>query len=180
MRSVWLEARWTSGKSMVVMIDLYQPSLAEKDLTLNFHRTGPVKINADAGLIHRMISNLFDNEVTHLPIGRSVTIDLRVEDSAIFLLKTMAQVSHPRSSSIYLSAERREGTRGATVLDWRLSMPSRERMVVLLLRPTARREGPGSPLVCRSPSISPGSRRGPKSPSDSESNRLIAFSATGA
>jgi len=70
-------------EAMVAMIDLYQPSLAEKDLTLNFHSTGPVKINADASLIHRMISNLFDNEVTHLPIGRSVTVDLRVEDSAI-------------------------------------------------------------------------------------------------
>jgi signal transduction histidine kinase len=74
-------------QALVSMIDLYQPSLAEKDLTLNFHRTGPVKINADVGLIHRMISNVFDNEVTHLPNGCSVTVDLRMEESAILIIQ---------------------------------------------------------------------------------------------
>jgi signal transduction histidine kinase len=69
------------------MIDLYQPSMAEKDLTIEFHRPGPVVINADAALIHRMISNLFDNEVTHLPAGSSVTIDLRIKDSAALVIE---------------------------------------------------------------------------------------------
>ncbi len=69
------------------MIDLYLPSLTEKDLILNFNRSGPVKINADAGLIHRMISNLFDNEVTHLPVGCTIGIELQVAESAIFIVE---------------------------------------------------------------------------------------------
>jgi signal transduction histidine kinase len=74
-------------EALVSMIDLYQPSLAEKDLTLNFHHTGPVRISADAGMIHRMISNLFDNEVTHLPKGCAITVDLHAAESAIFIIE---------------------------------------------------------------------------------------------
>jgi signal transduction histidine kinase len=74
-------------EALVSMIDLYQPSMAENDITLDFHHAGPVKISADVGLIHRMISNLFDNEVTHLPTGCRVMVDLRSEDSAKLILQ---------------------------------------------------------------------------------------------
>ena len=46
-RSGWLESKFDLEEALISMIDLYQPTLAEKDLTLNFHRAGPVKINAD-------------------------------------------------------------------------------------------------------------------------------------
>jgi signal transduction histidine kinase len=68
-------------ETLLSMIDLYEPSMAEKHMSVEFHRSGPVKISADAGLIHRMISNLFDNEITHLPPGCMVTIRLQVTDS---------------------------------------------------------------------------------------------------
>ncbi len=74
-------------EALASMIDLYQPSMAEKDITLDFHHAGPVRISADVGLIHRMISNLFDNEVTHLPTGCRVMVDLCLEDSARLIVQ---------------------------------------------------------------------------------------------
>jgi signal transduction histidine kinase len=74
-------------EALVSMIDLYQPSMSEKDLTLDFHHAGPVRVSADMGLIHRMISNLFDNEVTHLPTGCRVTVGVRAEQSACLIVE---------------------------------------------------------------------------------------------
>src|SRR5579863_3752286 len=74
-------------KVLVSMIGLYHPSMADKDLRIDFRRTGPVKINADAALIHRMISNLFDNEESHLPAGCHITIDLRMTDFATLIIE---------------------------------------------------------------------------------------------
>ncbi len=59
------------------MIDLYEPSMSERGLQLRFQSEGSLKILADAGLIHRMIANLFDNELKHLTSGCSVTVQLR-------------------------------------------------------------------------------------------------------
>jgi signal transduction histidine kinase len=60
-----------------VMIDLYEPSMAERGLQIRLHGMGPLWIDADAALIHRMIANLFDNEIKHLPAQRTVTVTLR-------------------------------------------------------------------------------------------------------
>ena len=67
------------------MIDLFEPSMAEKGLQIRLRSAGPVKIDADAGLIHRMISNLFDNELNHLPAACTVTIRLQDTDGAVSL-----------------------------------------------------------------------------------------------
>jgi signal transduction histidine kinase len=68
------------------MVDLYEPSLAErgiKVLLLSEARDrGPIRIVGDAGLLHRMAANLFDNEVRHLPEGSAVTIRLEAEENA--------------------------------------------------------------------------------------------------
>ena len=69
-----------------VMIDLYEPSMSEKDLHVTLRLGGPLKIVADAALIHRMIANLFDNELKHLPTGCSVTIRLQALDGAASLV----------------------------------------------------------------------------------------------
>jgi signal transduction histidine kinase len=68
-----------------VMIDLYEPSMSEKGMQISLRSTGPVKITADAGLIHRMIANLFDNELKHVPNGCTVGIQLRVEEDRALL-----------------------------------------------------------------------------------------------
>lgn len=71
---------------LLVMIDLYHPSMAEKGITLNFPRSGPVRFISDAGLIHRMMSNLLDNALAHLPARCTVGIHLRSENDLIILV----------------------------------------------------------------------------------------------
>ena len=68
------------------MIDLYEPSMSERGLQIALHSAGTLKISADASLIHRMIANLFDNELKHLPAACTVTIKLQTEDNAAVLM----------------------------------------------------------------------------------------------
>jgi signal transduction histidine kinase len=63
-----------------IMIDLYEPSMAEKGLQIKLRSAGPVTIDADAALVHRMIANLFDNELKHLPASCTVTVRLEAVD----------------------------------------------------------------------------------------------------
>jgi len=72
-------------ESLRAMIDLYEPSMVEKGLQIRLRSSGPVKIEADAGLIHRMISNLFDNELKHLPAASTVMIQLQAADGNALL-----------------------------------------------------------------------------------------------
>jgi len=69
-----------------VMIDLYEPSMAERGLQIKFQSAGSVTIEADSALIHRMIANLFDNGLNHLPAACTVTIRLQVEDDLVSLI----------------------------------------------------------------------------------------------
>jgi signal transduction histidine kinase len=59
-----------------VMVDLYEPSMSEKGLRVQLRSAGPVKVMADAALLHRVIANLLDNEVKHLPASCTVSIGL--------------------------------------------------------------------------------------------------------
>ena len=68
------------------MIDLYEPSMSDKTLRVSLTSGGPLKIVADAALIHRMIANLFDNELKHLPAGCSVSIRLEPKNGAASLV----------------------------------------------------------------------------------------------
>ncbi len=69
-----------------VMIDLYEPSMFERNQTIALLSSGPLKIVGDAALVHRMMANLFDNEVKHLPASSTVTISLNSEDDAALLV----------------------------------------------------------------------------------------------
>jgi signal transduction histidine kinase len=69
-----------------IMIDLYEPSMSEKGLQISLQSGGPLTIEADAALIHRMIANLFDNELKHLPPACSVTIRLGIEEDSASLI----------------------------------------------------------------------------------------------
>ena len=69
-----------------IMIDLYEPSMSEKGLQIRLQSGGPLTIGADAALIHRMIANLFDNELKHLPSGCAVNLRLQVEGGAALLI----------------------------------------------------------------------------------------------
>ncbi len=71
-----------------IMIDLYEPSMADKGLRIWLQSGGPLKINADEALIHRMIANLFDNELKHLPAACTVNLRLNSEaDCASLILE---------------------------------------------------------------------------------------------
>jgi signal transduction histidine kinase len=62
-----------------VMIDLYEPSMSEKGLQVRLRSGSPLVIFADAALLHRMVANLLDNELKHLPPACTLTIELRNE-----------------------------------------------------------------------------------------------------
>jgi signal transduction histidine kinase len=71
-----------------VMIDLYEPSMTEKGQTVTFSGDGPATIHGDAALIHRMMANLFDNEIKHLPASCTIRLRLHSEaDTAILELE---------------------------------------------------------------------------------------------
>jgi signal transduction histidine kinase len=71
-----------------VMIDLYEPSMSEKGLRVKLCSAGWLEVSADAALLHRMIANLFDNELKHLPASCTVTISLSAsEDSALLVVE---------------------------------------------------------------------------------------------
>jgi len=69
-----------------VMLDLYEPSMTDKGLEVKLRNSGTVEIFADAALVHRMIANLLDNELKHLPPSCTLTIELRTEDDAATLI----------------------------------------------------------------------------------------------
>jgi signal transduction histidine kinase len=69
-----------------VMIELYEPCMSEKGLGIELSSAGWLEISADAALLHRMIANLFDNELKHLPPACMVTISLSAADEAAVLV----------------------------------------------------------------------------------------------
>jgi len=71
-----------------VMVELYEPCMSEKGLRIQLRSAGPVVVFADASLLHRMVANLFDNELKHLPASSTVSITLSTtESSAIMTLE---------------------------------------------------------------------------------------------
>ncbi|HEX3891174.1 MAG TPA: HAMP domain-containing sensor histidine kinase [Terracidiphilus sp.] len=68
------------------MAALYEPSMTEKGLRIRVESRGPVCITGDEGLIHRMIANLFDNELKHLPASSSVNVRLEPSEDEVRLI----------------------------------------------------------------------------------------------
>jgi signal transduction histidine kinase len=62
------------------MIDLYEPSMNDKGLGIKIRSAGSVKVLADPALLHRVIANLLDNELKHLPASCLVCVSLRADD----------------------------------------------------------------------------------------------------
>ena len=59
-----------------VMVDLYEPCMSDKGIRVQLRSGGSVVIAGDAALIHRMIANLLDNELKHLPASSTVVLTL--------------------------------------------------------------------------------------------------------
>jgi signal transduction histidine kinase len=62
--------------------EIYQPAMAERQHTLALDLEEHVVVNADLGLMNRTLSNLLENELTHLPEGCEVKLRLRSHDGA--------------------------------------------------------------------------------------------------
>ncbi len=67
------------------MVDLYEPSMSQRGLGIQLRSAGSVELAADAALLHRMVANLFDNELKHLPAESTVTISLHADDDTAHL-----------------------------------------------------------------------------------------------
>jgi signal transduction histidine kinase len=68
------------------LVDLYQPALAERQHELTLDVEGHVVVDADAPLLHRVISNLLENELAHLPPGCRIAIRLRCQNGSADLV----------------------------------------------------------------------------------------------
>ena len=68
------------------IVDYYSPSFAERNLTINYDGSRSTIVNADPGLMHRVMANLLENELKHLPQGHSVRISFDATTKAVTLV----------------------------------------------------------------------------------------------
>jgi signal transduction histidine kinase len=59
------------------LVDIYQPAMAERHHEVNIDLERHIVVDADLPLLNRVVSNLLENELTHLPEGCRVSIRLR-------------------------------------------------------------------------------------------------------
>jgi len=67
------------------MLNLYEPSMSERGMNIFLDDDGPAWIYADSSLIHRLLANLFDNELSHLPNGCTIRMRTHQNAQQIFL-----------------------------------------------------------------------------------------------
>jgi signal transduction histidine kinase len=67
------------------MIDLYEPCMSERGLRIELRSGGPISVMADAALLHRVIANLLDNELKHLPAACTICLGLSAEAEFVVL-----------------------------------------------------------------------------------------------
>ena len=58
------------------LVDLYQPAMDERGHRVTT-QLQPIVVDADRSLLNRMIANLLDNEVAHLPPGCDINIEMQ-------------------------------------------------------------------------------------------------------
>jgi signal transduction histidine kinase len=80
--------RSTVDLSAVVkqLVDLYQPAMDERHHELMVDVQEHVVVDADWSLLHRVLSNLIENEIAHLPVGCQIAIRLRLRDGSAKLV----------------------------------------------------------------------------------------------
>ena len=68
------------------LANLYQPAIAERQHELKLNIEDGIVVDADAHLLHRVVSNLLENELAHLQPGREIGIRLTPVDSSAELV----------------------------------------------------------------------------------------------
>jgi signal transduction histidine kinase len=62
------------------MVDLYEPSFTDRGLKVMLRSPSSLIISADPALLHRMLANLLDNALKHLPPGTTIHVQLQPHD----------------------------------------------------------------------------------------------------
>jgi signal transduction histidine kinase len=68
------------------LVDIYQPAMAERHHEVTSDLEAHVVVDADLPLMNRVLSNLLENELTHLPSGCRVTIRLHAHEGSAELM----------------------------------------------------------------------------------------------
>jgi signal transduction histidine kinase len=68
------------------LVDIYQPAMAERHHEVTSDLEAHVVVDADLPLMNRVVSNLLENELTHLPSGCRVTIRLHAHEGSAELV----------------------------------------------------------------------------------------------
>src|SRR5580692_68447 len=68
------------------LVDIYQPAMAERHHAVRSNIEQHVIVDADLPLLNRVVSNLLENELTHLPVGCDVSIRLHSHDGSAKLV----------------------------------------------------------------------------------------------
>jgi len=68
------------------LVDLYQPAMSDREHKTTLDVEEHVFVEADPGLLNRVISNLLENELTHLPPGHLITVRLRSQGGSAVLV----------------------------------------------------------------------------------------------
>jgi len=77
-----LDRRRTSFSVLVKQLaELYQPVFSDHHHTLEVRIDGDIPIDADVSMMNRVVGNLLDNELKHLPNGCHVRIQLTESDN---------------------------------------------------------------------------------------------------
>ncbi len=72
--------------TLLSLAALYEPAFSQVGLTLRVQGKGPTYVNADHALMQRLVSNLLDNELKHLPPGKTVLVAIEERASSIRLV----------------------------------------------------------------------------------------------
>lgn len=67
-------------------VEIYTPAMAERHHEITMNTAMPVMVDVDISLTNRVLTNLLDNEMAHLPSGCRVRIELRQSESFAELL----------------------------------------------------------------------------------------------
>lgn len=74
--------------ALAQLVDLYQPAMSDREHTITLDLEKNVIVEADPVLVNRVISNLLENELTHLPASHLITVRLRsCGSSAVLVLE---------------------------------------------------------------------------------------------
>lgn len=65
---------------------IYQPAMSERQLELSVLAVPPVMVDVDLTLMQRILTNLLDNEMTHVPPGHKIELVVRSKDDRAEML----------------------------------------------------------------------------------------------